>query len=116
MFWDVNRVMKGWGLGEWPVLMEESSDIYGALCLKRHDASFHLTVLISFKTKNGHRESGKNIAVLKRAMSKKSPGWSAKDWTSKSQLAALCRRRCRTEFARPVEMLETSSKVERNHP
>ena len=71
--WEVNREMKGWGLGEWP-LMEESSDIYGALRLKRHDANFHITVLISFRTKNGHRESGKNIAVLKRAMSKKSAG------------------------------------------
>ena len=63
--------------------MEEIPERCGALCLKRNDASFHVTILVLSKTKTDI-ESQENIAVLKRAMSQKHVGWSSKDWNSKS--------------------------------
>ena len=58
----------------------------------------------------------KNSAALERAMSKKNACWSSKRLELESQLAALRRRRCRTELTRQVEKLETSSTMERYFP
>ena len=51
--------------------------------LKRNDASFHTTFLVSFKTKTDV-ESQENIAVLLRAKSEKNSGWSSKNWNTKA--------------------------------
>ena len=90
--------------------MEEILEICGALCLKPNDASFHITILVSFKTKTDI-ESQENIAVLQKARR-----LVIKRLELDIQLAALRRRRCRTELAGQVEKLETSSKVEGYFP
>ena len=54
-----------------------------AAFVKRNDARLHITVLISFKMKADIKSKEKNLSVLKRAMSKKSAGWSSRDWNSK---------------------------------
>ena len=79
--------------------MEEFSDIYGALCLKRTDASFHITVLVSFKTKTDF-ESGITLLYLDvRCPERISVG--------RQKTGS------RTELTRQMEKLETSSKMER---
>ena len=63
--------------------MQDIPESCGAFCLKRNDASFHITILVFSKTKTSI-ESQENIAVLKRPMSQRHAGWSSKDWNSKS--------------------------------
>ena len=49
--------------------------------LECDDVSFHITVLVSFKTKS---DMESHIAVLKRSTSKKNVGWSSKHWNPKA--------------------------------
>ena len=46
------------------------SEMDGTFCLKRHDERLCITILISFKSKAGIKEPGKNLTVLKGAMPK----------------------------------------------
>ena len=46
--------------------MKEITDIFGALYLKRNDASFHLTVFVSFKTKSDIESQEKHCSTQTR--------------------------------------------------
>ena len=83
--------------------MEEIPERCGALCLKRNDASFHVTILVLSKTKTDIESQKARRLVIKRL-------------ELEIQLAALRRRRCGTELAGEEEKLETSCKVERDFP
>ena len=69
---------------EYQTFVEDRLGLGGAvLHIHIHTHIFHFTIFVSFKTETDI-ESQENIAVLKRAMSKKHAGWSSKDLNSKS--------------------------------
>ena len=91
--------------------MEEIPEICGALCLKRNDSSFHITILVSFKTKTDIESQEKHCSTRTSDV-QKARRLVIKRLELEIHLAALRCRRCRTELAGQVEKLETSSKME----
>ena len=90
--------------------MQEIPESCGALCLKRNDASFRITIFVFSKTETSTEIQENTLPYSKTRDVPKARQLVIKGLELDIQLAALRRRRCWTE---PTK---TSSKVEKRFP